>query len=79
MEVAPCRQWLCRWRRPFRRRGAGGEISFENEEFLVFLVDEILAAAFGELLDGFFALLDERLQQLNGFRVVERAHLSPLP
>ena len=52
--------------------GAGGEIGLEDGEFLGFLVDQILAAALAELIDGFFALLDERLQDLNGLRFVER-------
>jgi hypothetical protein len=48
-----------------------GQIGFEDREFLGFLVDEILPVAFSELVDGFFALLDERLQDLNGFGFVE--------
>ncbi len=52
--------------------GAGGEIGLEDGEFLGFFVDEILAIAFAELVDGFFALLDEGLQDLDGFGFVER-------
>jgi hypothetical protein len=52
--------------------GAGGEIGLEDSKFLGFLVDEVLAIAFAELVDGFFALLDERLQDLDGFGFVER-------
>ena len=54
--------------------GAGGEIGFEDGEFLGFFVDEVLAVSFSELVDGFFALLDERLQDLDGFGFVERVN-----
>ena len=37
------------------------------------IVDEVLPAALGELVDGFLALLDEGLQQLDRFGLVERA------
>lgn len=53
--------------------GPGGEIRFQNGELFGFLVHEILAAAFAELFDGFLALLDERLEELDGFGFVERA------
>src|SRR6266481_6012150 len=53
--------------------GAGGEIGLKDGKFLGFFVDEILAVAFSELIDGFFALLDEGLQDLNGFGFVESA------
>jgi hypothetical protein len=52
--------------------GAGGEIEFKDGEFFGFLVDEILTVAFSELVDGFFALLNEGLQDLDGFRFIER-------
>ena len=58
--------------------GAGGEIGLEDGEFLGFLVNEILAAAFSELVDGFLALLDESLQDLDGFGFVERG-IFPFP
>ena len=51
--------------------GAGGEIGLEDGEFLGFFIDEILAVALSKLVDGFFALLDERLQDLDGFGLVE--------
>lgn len=57
----------------FSVAGAGGEIGFEDGELLGFLVDQILAATFAELVDGFLALLDESLQDLDGFGFVERA------
>jgi hypothetical protein len=52
--------------------GTGWEIRLENGEFLGLFVDEVLAIAFSKLVDGFFALLDERLQDLDGFGFVER-------
>jgi hypothetical protein len=51
--------------------GAGGEIGFEDGEFLGFFVDEILAVSLSKLVDGFFALFDERLEDLDGFGFVE--------
>jgi hypothetical protein len=54
--------------------GSGGQIFFDDGNFLGFLVREILAAALGELFDGFFALLDEGLQNLQRFEIVKRAH-----
>src|SRR5208337_1848343 len=36
---------------------AGGEIAFDDGKLPGLLVDKVLAAAFGELLDGLFALL----------------------
>jgi hypothetical protein len=54
--------------------GAGGEIGFDNREFLGFLVDEISAVAPCELVDRLFALLDERLQQLDGLGFVQGAN-----
>ena len=55
--------------------GSGGQIFFDDGDFFGFFVREILAAALGELLDGFLALFDEGLQNLQGFQIVERAHL----
>lgn len=54
---------------------AGGEIGFEDLEFAGLLIDEILPAAFGELLDRFLALFDESLEQLNRFRLIEGTNL----
>jgi len=55
--------------------GAGGKVGFDDGELFGFFLGEIVAIAFGELLDGFLALLDEGLQQLDGFRLVELAEL----
>ena len=41
--------------------------------FPAFLFGEFGAVALGELVDGFLALLQDRLQQLNGLRLVELA------
>jgi hypothetical protein len=54
--------------------GAGWEIGLEDGEFLGLFVDEVLAVTFSELVDGFFALLDERLEDLDGFGFVERVN-----
>jgi hypothetical protein len=53
--------------------GAGGEISFEDGEFFGFLFGEFGAVAFSELVDGFLALLDEGLKDLDRFVFVESA------
>ena len=53
--------------------GTGRKIRFDDGEFFGFFFDEIVAIAFGELVDGFFALLDESLQQLDGLGLVELA------
>ena len=54
--------------------GSGGQILFDNFYFLGFFIGEILTSALCELLDGFLALLDERLQDLQGLHIVEWAH-----
>jgi len=54
--------------------GAGREIGLEDGELLGFFVDEVLTIAFSKLVDGLFALLDERLQDLDGFGLVERVN-----
>src|SRR5260370_38550292 len=53
--------------------GAGGEVGLDDGELFGFLFGEVVAIAFGEVLDGFLALLDEGLQELNGFGFVELA------
>ena len=54
--------------------GPGGKIGLEDFQFVGLFVDEVLAAAFGKLVDRFLALFRESLQELNGFGAVERAH-----
>ena len=53
--------------------GAGGKVRFDDGELPSFLVSEVLAIALSELVDGFFALLDESLQELDGFWFVDGA------
>jgi hypothetical protein len=55
-----------------------GEVGFYDAEFFSLLFDEVVTVAFAELLDGILALLDEGLQELNGFGLVERAQLLGL-
>jgi len=55
--------------------GASGEIGLDDGELFGFFCGEVVAVAFGELIDGFFALLDEGLQELDGFGFVELAEL----
>ena len=59
----------------FRVVGSGRKIVFDDFDFARFFFREIVAAAFCELLDGFVALFDERLQDLQRFQIFERAHL----
>ena len=54
--------------------GSGRQIFLDDGDFFGFFVREILAAALGELIDGFAALLDQGLQNLQGFQIVERTH-----
>ena len=54
--------------------GGFRQIGFDQDDFGGFFVGHFLASAFGELLDGFFALLDQRGQHGLGFFVVERRH-----
>jgi hypothetical protein len=54
--------------------GARWKIRLEDGEFLGLFVDKVLAIAFSELVDGLFALLDEGLQDLDGFGLVERVN-----
>jgi hypothetical protein len=54
---------------------SGGEIRLDDSQLFGFLFGEIVAVAFGELVDRFLALLDERLQELDGFGFVELAEL----
>src|SRR5580692_5419166 len=54
--------------------GSGGQIFFDDGDFFGFLVRQIFAAALAELFDGFLALFDERLQDLQRLEIVERAH-----
>ena len=53
--------------------GAGGEIGFEDGQLFGFFFGQLGAIAFCKLLDGFLALLDEGLQDLNGLGLVEHA------
>jgi hypothetical protein len=53
---------------------ARGQVRFNDGDFFCFLVGEIGAAAFGELLHRFAPLLQKRLQHLKNFGVFERAH-----
>jgi len=53
--------------------GAGWEIGFEDGELFGFFFGEFGAVAFGELVDGFLALLDKRLEDLDGFVFIEGA------
>src|SRR6266852_1720987 len=55
--------------------GGFGKIGFDQFDFGGFFVGHLLASAFGELLDGVFALLDEGGEDLVGFFVVEGGHL----
>jgi hypothetical protein len=55
--------------------GAGREIGLDDGELFGFFCREVLAIAFVELLDGLLALLDERLQELDRFGLVELAEL----
>jgi len=73
MEVARFRRWPWRRRHPFRRRWRRREDTFDDGEFFGFFFDEVVAIAFGELVDGFFALLDQSLQELDGLGLVELA------
>src|SRR5271154_1791458 len=56
-------------------RGSGGQICFDDLDFFGLFFGEVVASAFGELFDGFVALLDESLENLQRFEIVERAHL----
>ena len=62
----------------FRFSGGFGEVGFDHDDFGGFFVGHFLASAFGELLDGFFALFDQRGQHGLGFLIVERGHLFDL-
>jgi hypothetical protein len=62
----------------FRIAGSSGEIGFDDGQLFRFFFGEISAVAFGELVDRFFALLDQRLQELDGFGLVEFAKLFRL-
>src|SRR6266436_4999884 len=55
------------------------QIGLDDSEFLGFLFGQLRPVAFGKLLDGFLALLHQRLQDLNGFRLVQRANLFDFP
>jgi hypothetical protein len=55
--------------------GAGGEVGLDDGELFSLFLGKVVAVAFGELIDGFFALLDEGLQELDGFGLVELAKL----
>ena len=55
-----------------------GHVGFDQDDFGGFFVGHFLASAFGELVDGFFALLDQRGQDGLGFFVVERGHFFDL-
>src|SRR6267378_1734454 len=54
--------------------GAGREIRFDDGELFGFFFGEFGAVALGELFDRFLALFYERLQDLNGLRLVEYAN-----
>ena len=62
----------------FRFACGFGQIGFDQHDFGGFFVGHLLASAFGELLDGFFALLDQRGQHGLRFFVVERRHFFDL-
>src|SRR6266851_9205541 len=59
----------------FGLAGAGRKIRFDDGELFGFFFGEFGAVALGELFDRFLALLYERLQNLNGLRLVEYANL----
>ena len=61
-----------------RFAGGFGQIAFDQDDFGGFFVGHFLASAFGELLDGFFALLDQRGQHGLRFFLVERRHFFDL-
>ena len=58
----------------FRDAGARGEIGLENREFFRLFFGQFRSIAFRELLDGFFALFHEHLQNLDGFAFVQGAN-----
>ena len=58
--------------------GGLGHVGFDQRDLGGFLVGHLLAPAFGELLDGILALLDQSGQNLLRFLVVERSHLFDL-
>jgi len=53
----------------------GGQIRFDDGQLFGFLCREVVAVAFCELINRFFALLHERLQDLDGFGFIELAEL----
>ncbi len=55
------------------------QVAFENHDLRRFLVDEILPAAFDELLDRVAALLDQRRHDLERLVVVERTAALDFP
>src|SRR6185312_3156668 len=58
-----------------RFSGGLGQISFDQYNLSRFFVRHFLPTALGELLDGLFALFDQRSQNLLRFFVIEWSHL----